>query len=726
MSGSPLVATGALGRLAIVVLRHRRLVVIAWLVVMVFGGIAASGISTRLSYDFSLPGQPGYETGLTILRTFGNGGVSGVPSIVVVSLPSGSNYLAAPAKVDAAFAAVQAREPELRVLDYADTHDSAFITKDGTATFAYVFSPVPKSFAEDPAIPAAQQIVQAALPHAHVGLTGLNQLAAGGSTKGPGVFIETVFGAIGALAVLAFVFASLLALIPLVVAVVAILATFLVILALTYITEVSFIVEFLVALVGLGIAIDYSLLLVTRWREERAKGSSNEQAVVRAMETAGRAVLLSGLTVAVGLIALVVLPVPSLRSTGFGGMLIPLVSICVVVTLLPALLGGIGPRADWPRIRHEDHASKTWSSWARAIVRFRLPAAAIALVILFVALLPAFGIKVGETSSAALSKVGSARVYYDELLNGGVPSGVLTPIEVLVNPDAVRTVLAKLSSTQGITSVALPHATSATSPAFYATNGTRDGLSDVIAIPNVETVNNTSLAPVRAVQAELRHVPGYYGVSGLGPVEQDYTHAVFGHFPLMFSVIAILTFLLLSRAFRSVVLSAKAVLLNLISLGATFGVLTWFWQEGHGSSLIFNIPATGAITFWMPLMVFAFLFGLSMDYEVFILSRIREEYDRSSSTDAAVIEGIGRTGRLVTSAALILFLAFASLASAPDTDIKVLATGLGIGVLLDATMVRALLVPALVATLGRLNWWMPPWFARVLLLPAVEPAPKPS
>jgi RND superfamily putative drug exporter len=166
------------------------------------------------------------------------------------------------------------------------------------------------------------------------------------------------------------------------------------------------------------------------------------------------------------------------------------------------------------------------------------------------------------------------------------------------------------------------------------------------------------------------------------------------------------------------VLAAKAVVLNLISLAATFGLLTWFWQEGHCSSAIFNIPATGAITFWIPLMVFAFLFGLSMDYEVFILSRVREEYDRTGDTQSAVVEGIGRTGRLVTSAALIPFLAFASLASAPNTDIKVLATGLGAGILLDATVVRALLVPALVSVLGKWNWWMPRWFARALFLPS--------
>jgi RND superfamily putative drug exporter len=168
------------------------------------------------------------------------------------------------------------------------------------------------------------------------------------------------------------------------------------------------------------------------------------------------------------------------------------------------------------------------------------------------------------------------------------------------------------------------------------------------------------------------------------------------------------------------VLAVKAIALNLLSMAATFGVMTWFWQKGHGSSALFGISATGAITFWIPLMVFAFLFGLSMDYEVFILTRVREEYDRTGSTDTAIVEGLGRTGRLVTSAALILFLSFASLASAPNTDVKVLATGLGVGILLDATIVRALLLPALVSLLGRFNWWLPRPVARVL---RVAPAP---
>jgi RND superfamily putative drug exporter len=175
----------------------------------------------------------------------------------------------------------------------------------------------------------------------------------------------------------------------------------------------------------------------------------------------------------------------------------------------------------------------------------------------------------------------------------------------------------------------------------------------------------------------------------------------------MLLILAVLTFLVLSWFLRSVVLALKAVLLNIVSLGATFGVLTWFWQDGHGSRAIFNIPASGAVTFWVPISVFAFLFGLSMDYEVFILTRIREEHDAGRTTSDAVIEGLGRTGRLITSAALILFLAFVSLASAPLTDVKIMATGLGIGILLDATVIRALLVPSAVVLLGKLNWWYP-------------------
>jgi len=721
-SRQPLPAVGPrpstlLGRLARWVLRHRRPVVVVWVVLMIAGGMAAGRVSKRLSFDFSLPGQPGYETAARIIHTYGNGGDQ-APAILVVHVPGATGVTGDRAAIAAAFAAVRRDEPSLRVVDLGVTGDRRFVTDDGQSTFALVFTPAATGFGNSTALDAARAQVAHLLPDDAVGLTGLNQLAAGSSTKGPGVLVETLIGGLGALVVLAFVFASFLALIPLVVAAVSILTTFLVVLGLSYLTEVSFIVEFLIALVGLGIAIDYSLLLVTRWREERARGAENDVAVITAVETAGRAVVLSGLTVAVGLVALVVLPVPGLRSTGIGGMLIPLISILVVNTLLPAILGGIGPRVDWPRIRHEHRASRTWSAWGRGVIRWRWAAAGLALVLLGLFAWPALHLKVGETGVNSLAETGPARAAYEELLHGGVPQGVLTPIEVLTTAPAGPRVRHTLAGVPGITTAVLPSGAS----------GSRAGTADVVAIPDVASVNNTTLAPVRAVQAALAGDPGVLGVTGTGAIEQDYGHAVFGNFPLMFSIIALATFLLLARAFRSLLLAGKAVVLNLLSLGATFGLMTWFWQEGHGSHALFGIPATGAITFWIPLMVFAFLFGLSMDYEVFILTRVREEYDRTGSTDRAVTEGLGRTGRLVTSAALILFLAFASLASAPDTDVKVLATGLGAGILLDATVVRALLVPALVSLFGRWYWWFPAPVRRALALGPPRPevaAPAP-
>ena len=191
------------------------------------------------------------------------------------------------------------------------------------------------------------------------------------------------------------------------------------------------------------------------------------------------------------------------------------------------------------------------------------------------------------------------------------------------------------------------------------------------------------------------------------------------HFPLMIALITVTTFILLARAFRSLLLPAKAIILNILSVAAARGVLVLVWQHGYGSELIWGVQATGSIPSWMPLMIFAFLFGLSMDYEVFILARMREEYDRTGSTERAVVEGIGRTGRLVTSAALILFLSFVAMASSPGTDLKMFATGLGAGILLDATIIRALIVPAVILLMGRWNWWLPKWPARLL---RVEPS----
>jgi RND superfamily putative drug exporter len=396
-------------------------------------------------------------------------------------------------------------------------------------------------------------------------------------------------------------------------------------------------------------------------------------------------------------------------------MLIPLVSCAVVLTLLPAVLAAMGPRVDWPRIRHENSASRAWTAWARMIGHHRWVAAGVGLVLLGLLIAPVFGIKVGLARTEALATQGSAVETLADLREGGVPAGIVTPLEVLVRGDdpagSAEQVVQELDSVDGVAFAFAPD-----DPTWR-----KDGSALVHVVPDRELVDIQTAKVVERIQDVVLEIDGVEGVAGPGATVLDYSDAVFKRFPLVMALIAVVTFLLLVRAFRSLLLPLKAVLLNVLSVAATFGFVVLFWQEGFGSELVFDVAETGAVTFWLPVLIFAFLFGLSMDYEVFILARMREEYDKSGSTRTAVVEGLGRTGRLVTCAALILFLAFIALASAPGTDVKVLATALGVGILIDATIVRALLVPALVSLLGEWNWWLPAWLAKPL---RVEPSPR--
>lgn len=695
-------------RLALLVMHHRRIVSAIWLALFVGGLLSTTPLASRWTYDFSLPGQSGDKAEHQLLDAYG---VSSMNTYVaLVTVPEGQTVDANTSAINKVFAAAVAAVPDvrLRVVDLANTGDHGFVTSDGRTTYALIQAPVASTLGPyietqlDPALSKA-----AAAEGFDSGLTGYGLLAAGGDSGGTSVLLEVLLAGAAALLVLLFVFGSLLAVLPLVIAGVSILTTFMLVLALTTFTHVSIIVQFLIALIGLGVALDYSLLLVSRWREERAHGRTNEDAVVEAMKTAGHAVLASGVTVAVSLLALLVVPVPALRSVGLAGLLIAMVSVSAVLTLLPALLSSIGPRVDYPRLRHEGTASRGWTAWARTVVKHRVIATAGAGVILALLIIPVFSLKIGQTGIASLASSGPRYDALQTLVHGDVGTGVLTPIEVLVPANKAHQAAEAAQRVKGVR---------------MAVVGTTVGDSAVVdVLPTNATVDNTSSALVNQIRTTVQDSVGAkVGVTGVGASVNDYLRAVYDRLPYVLALIALITFVLLVRTFRSILLPLKAVLLNLISMSAVFGSVVFFWQLGHGSSAIFNISATGTINNWLPVVIFAFLFGLSMDYEVFILSRMREEYDRTGDTSTAVITGIGRTGRLVTSAALILFFAFSALASSPGTDGKIIGTALGVGILIDATVVRALLVPALVSLFGRWNWWLPSWLARALF---VEPSP---
>jgi putative drug exporter of the RND superfamily len=692
------------------VLDHKRLVVGFWVAVTIAAFAAIGPAGKSLSQQFGVPGREGFETNRQIAAIYGNGG-DVAPIVPVVRLPQGTTVDSRGVRTElaGALARVKAALPAARIASYASTGDRAFVSADGRTTFALVY--IPARGGVDQGQPEAR-LAQTALDGvevagASVKVTGLDALRATGNdtqSTGTGVLLGTLLAALGALLVLIFVFRSFTALIPLLMAVVAIPTTFLLIWPLTHITDVSVIVQFLVGLIGLGIAIDYALLIVVRWREERQQpGMTNDAAVMNAMQHAGSAVVFSGTTVGISLIALLTVPIPALRSIGIAGLLIALVSVAVAVTLLPVVLATVGPKVDWPRNRRDARPSRAWSAWARLVVRHRYVAAAASIAILGALVVAASTIQFGNPRADSLAQRGPARVALDDLTTSGIGTGPLSPFDALVqkgDPAAVAEAFAKV---EGVRSAVAPD------------DWRRDGSALVSVIP---TEDGNSPAG-RATLDRLRATPvgGEVGIGSEAAQGADFLDAVYGNFPLLIVLISVFTFLLLARAFRSLILPLKAVLLNLLSVAASWGLLVLVFQNGWGSG-IWGIAPTRAINVEMPIVVFAFLFGISMDYQVFIISRMREAYDRTRSTPTAVVEGIGRTGRLVTSAALILGLAFVAFSSTPGTEAKMFATALGGGILIDATIIRGLLAPALVAMLGRWNWWLPTRPARMLRVEA--------
>ena len=365
-----------------------------------------SSATGGLAHNFNTPGTAGYDANAHIIKSLGIDG-NEQPTIAVLHLPAGEGMGTAAGQAAAArtFAAAN-RAGHVAVADYANTHNPKLISRDGQTTWALIDVPNPDVGAGQGVVDRIGPALRAAAPAGvSVSITGFEQIQSNGGRGGggPSVLVITVIGALGALAVLLFVYASAIAIVPLLIAIPSILTTFLLVLGLEQAISVNFLVEYLVAVMGLGVAVDYSLLLITRWREERDAGRSNEDAILAAGPTAGRAVVLSGATVAVGLLSLVVLPVPFLRSIGLAGMLIPLVAITAAVTLLPVILAAWGPALDKHRVRSSSTTfSRRWESWAKLIVRRRWIAGAIGLAIVIGLALPALSMNTGQPRANSL------------------------------------------------------------------------------------------------------------------------------------------------------------------------------------------------------------------------------------------------------------------------------------------------------------------------------------
>ena len=698
-----------LARLAHVIVRHRKLVIGVWIVLTLFGAFSAGQVSKRWFQSFSIPGYSAYETNQKTLKIFGQG--EQAPLIAVFQT---SGDVTKATGIPKAVVAAAAVNPGSRTASYFSTHSRLYVSKDGHTTFATIYPPGTPTFSSSTHIDQTRAKLKAATPAGvHSFLTGRDAIqedSTGGSSGGPSVLTEALIGGAGCLVILFFVFGTLPAvLMPIVVAAAAILNTFTLVWLLTYITDVSIIVQFLIALVGLGVAIDYALLMIFRFRDELREGEDTETALVETMTHAGRSVIVSGSTVAVGLLSMIVLPLPFIRSIGIGGLLIPTVSVIAAITLLPALLATMGARINSIRLLPKRFVDKghpeegLWGKWGDFVMRRPWPVALTGLAIVGVLVFYGVQLNPSEAEAKNIPGKGDAINGREALAAAGISAGVLKPFVVLVENGGDRqAIVAKLHAVPGVVGAVAPP------------DWVKGDASLIEAFPDADGAAKSTRGTIKRVRAALKGTDASLG--GVAPEDRDFVAAVYSKFPYVLAFVVLLTFLLLARAFRSIVLPIKAVVLNLLSLTAAFGIIVFIFQKGHGSEAIWGVPATHAIIAWIPLMIFAFLYGLSMDYEVFMLSRMREAYDEIGDTPKAISLGLARTGKLVTSAALVLMFAFFVLSSSPGVDIKQFGIGLAAGIIFDATVIRCLLVPSLMRLFGKWNWWMPTFARKALFV----------
>jgi RND superfamily putative drug exporter len=470
------------------------------------------------------------------------------------------------------------------------------------------------------------------------------------------------------------------------------------------------------AMIGLGVGIDYALLIVSRYRDALHDGMEPQDAVLLSLNTSGRAVLFAGLTVVIALLGMFLMQLDFIRAVSTSAIVVVFLTMAAALTLLPALLGFAGRNIDRFGLPHRKAAPgeihhSLWWRWSRVVQAHPWPALIVSAGLLILLTIPVFSMRLGFGDAGNRPESDTSRRAYD-LLSEGFGPGFNAPILVVADggdasPDgaALQELRSALESTEGVSSVNGPIPISdsvALINVFPRFEPQDDETTDL-----VHRLRNETIPPVES-ESSLTVL-----TTGASPGVVDFADYIEERLPLFIGAVLALSFILLLVVFHSVTVPVKAVLMNLLSIGASFGVMVAVFQWGWGADLV-GISRSGPIEAWAPMMLFAILFGLSMDYEVFLLTRIREEYDRSGDNARAVADGLAATGRVITAAAAIMVCVFASFVLGDLRDVKLFGFGLAVAILLDATIVRMVLVPAAMELMGEANWWAPQWLVRVL------------
>ena len=683
-------------RLAVWAYSHRRRVLLAWVAVLVGVTAAASAVGSDYHNDFSLPGTDSQQA-VDTLQARAPAQAGDIVQVVLQD-PDGLRAPAVRGRVESILTDVR-RLPHVAGVS-GPYGDASALSRDGTIGYATVAL---DGQAED--VPAAdvRRMIDTAQAGAGEGLrvelggdaVREAEEAGGGAAEGAGM--------LAALVILVFLFGSLLAAsLPLVTAVLAVGTTLGLIVLASHAFDIADFTPPLMFLVGLGVGIDYALLIFSRFRSELLDGATRERAVRSALDTAGRSVFFAGLTVMIALLGLMALGLASLQGMALAVALTVLVTMIAALTLLPALLGLLGARIERSverrakRARHAD--GERWRRWADAIQRRPWPALTLATALLLALAAPALDLRLGFADAGNDPESSTSRQAY-ELIAEGFGPGFNAPLVIVADGDqrAAGELQQTLARTPGVAATTPPAA--------------EGGVATVVALPDSkpqDPATDELLARLRKdVLPPLERKTGArFLVGGPTAAAADFSDAVADRLPLFVAVVVGLSALLLMAVFRSLAIALKAALLNLLSIGASLGVVTLVFQEG----LLGAEP--GPIEAFVPVMIFAIVFGLSMDYEVFLVSRIHEEWERTRDPARAIREGLATTGRVITAAAAIMIVVFGAFVLSPDRMLQQFGLGLAVAILLDAVVIRVLIVPAVMQLLGERAWWLPRWLRR--------------
>jgi RND superfamily putative drug exporter len=700
------------------VLRHRVAVAACWLIVLSAGVVAATRLHSLLANSFAIPGTESAHAGAILSAHFGERPESTFVVVLQVRRPS-DQALARRLQRGVDAAATKVPTAASRKLErgggilYGDVVTRLELPAAKSQTDA--LRRALRAAGASPALVTGPPAIARDLEPVLAADLRRGELLAVPLTL---VILVAAFG-VSAAIVIPFVFAACTV-------AGALLATYLVGHELTtpsYATNLT-------VLIGFGLSVDYSLLLVHRFREELENGRSRDTAVARTMETAGRTIVFSGTAVAVGLALLLLVPVPFVRALGVAAMLVPVVAVAGAVTLQPVLLSVV-PLRGIARPGGADRTDRFWVRFGGLVVRRRriLLTGSVALLLLFAA--PALWIRLVPGSFKGIP-AGSESARGLALLQQRVSAGAVTPIEITVDAgpggDAAHGVVARAARRLSDELFHDPDVLAVASGSDPPYTDATHRYARVVAIARQEYGSPASQAIVHDLRGRLIRRAAFpattsVAVGGAPAQGVDFLAETYGSFPWLVLGVVLLSLAVLVRAFRSLVLPFQALFADLLTVGAVYGVLVIVFQWGIGAGLLGAHPA-GDVEGWIPIFLFAVLFGLSMDYEMFVVRRIREEWDESRDGEAAVARGVARTGRVVTATALVMAAALLGFVTGSVRGLQELGLGLALAVLLDATVVRMLLVPSLVAVSGRWSWWLPPAVAGLVRVPAAPLAPR--